>query len=264
MILSFLSVLSLFSSEPMPFYTSASSSRIIQNQKIESISQSKPTYNNNTFHWNGHFSAYKFKNTLPDKKKVIQMKQSIRTLFQSLPKEHTQSIKKLNLKKEKHTSRGMANNDTIILHTESIGSSDEFTAVLTHEIGHIVDLGLFSSSRYTQSSFLNGTESLSADDPSLAFYRISWKEAHTKKDSSDTDFVSGYAQTNCFEDFAESYLFYRFHGDEFRLKSQQSIALQQKYQYLKNFVFQGVEFSQKNSLHISTDIPWDATLLPLF
>ncbi len=62
------------------------------------------------------------------------------------------------------------------------------------------------------------------------------------------DFVSGYAQSNQYEDFAESFVMYIFHNATFADRALRSESLRQKYLFLANSVFprgyfQGTDFS---------------------
>jgi hypothetical protein len=80
---------------------------------------------------------------------------------------------------------------------------------------------------------------LGKSDPSEIFYRISWLEKSTKKSSEMmSSFVSGYAATNQYEDFAESLTFYIFHNDEFLDRALKNDSLRNKYLFISNFVFE--------------------------
>jgi len=62
------------------------------------------------------------------------------------------------------------------------------------------------------------------------------------------DFVSGYAATNQYEDFAESFVFYIFHNATFADRALRSESIRQKYLFFANTVFargyfQGTDFS---------------------
>jgi hypothetical protein len=157
----------------------------------------------------------------------------------------------------------MANSQMMILNTESIRSDEELKAVFTHEMGHIVDLGMLKSNSYTKTLFWTSGTQVFANDPSLDFYHLSWVDYKTKSPLAvRSDFVSGYAMTSPFEDFAESYLFYRLHGEKFRQVATYSQVLAAKYEFLKKSVFNGEEFQTKKAeqgfLH---NLIWDATLV---
>ncbi|NCP77136.1 hypothetical protein GW830_03325 [bacterium] len=111
----------------------------------------------------------------------------------------------------------------LILST-AIPSDSEQLKVFVHELGHIVDI------LYLKKGFLS--------DPSDVFYSISWDSFNTKKRGQKlADFISGYALSNKYEDFAESFAFYVFHNEDFATLAKKNIYLQQKYNFLKSYVF---------------------------
>ncbi len=133
-----------------------------------------------------------------------------------------------------------------------------------HELGHIVDLGKMNSSgRAEESEFYDGGQPIYEDDVSLEFYRISWASSTSMRaDASELDFVSEYAATDVFEDFAESYAFYVLQGGEFGELAETNVALARKYQFIRDNVFAGVEFDLG---FVDLEIfqrPYDVTVLP--
>lgn len=142
-------------------------------------------------------------------------------------------------------------------------TKEEFTAVLIHELGHIIDLGgLRGTPQSGRSEFQDGAIPIFEDDPSLDFYRISWQSSFEKKDAARlADFVSGYAEHDVFEDFSETLLFYRLHGTTFRALAVQNPILQQKYDFFKNSVFAGEEFDGGTENVQDWEQPWDVTKL---
>jgi len=212
--------------------------------------------------WDGHFSAKNFKTT-SDKTELSKIKKSIRTAITNLPETHVNTLQDLEVKKEYHSSRGMANRKKMILHTDSIDSDKELISVFVHEMGHVVDLGLFVGSRGIPTEFRDGKKTILSDDRSLSFYRLSWIDINTRKTSAvRADFVSGYAMSDAFEDFAESYLFYRIHGEKFRSAMKNSMILTSKYNFLKDIVFDGIEFQTDKETSSFANLIFDATLLP--
>lgn len=214
------------------------------------------------FGWNLHMSARNFY-TEEDRKILRDSKKTIQRAYISLPSDHRNSLKKLEIRNQNHISRGMANEKKLIINTGRIQSAEELKSVFIHEMGHVYDLGgLVGHKSSGRSPFVDGKKPIYNDDPSLDFYRISWDSAKRKKASArNGDFVSGYAKTDIFEDFAESYIFYRLHGEKFRAMMRDSKPLEEKYQFLKTQVFSDQEFQiQKNERAPSKNI-WDATLL---
>ena len=210
--------------------------------------------------WNGHFSAENFSNST-SRKKLGEIKKILDATIFDLPGAHTSALKNLKIRNEKNISRGMASGRTIVLNTASIESKKELIAVFVHEIGHVVDLGMLREIEKKQKSeFFDGAIPIWETDPSLEFYRISWKNSDTRKNARRADFVSGYAMTDPFEDFAESYIFFRLHGEKFRAFKKFSPKLAQKYNFLKTKIFAGREFQlEKTTKNFPKNIIWDVT-----
>lgn len=213
--------------------------------------------------WSGKFSAMKFSPEKSDKLKIAYIKNETQKTLEILPSWHTRSLKSLEIYNDTNISRGLSSSSKIILHTNSIDSTDELKSVLIHEMGHIVDLGGFKGRTGHKTNFKDGPKNILSDDLSLKFYQISWTKSDKKRsDSQQQDFVSGYAQYDCFEDFAESYLMYRLHGEKFRHLMQDSDALKKKYSFLKKYVFQDSEFNTDKTIADFTP-KFDTTLLAL-
>ena len=161
----------------------------------------------------------------------------------SLPPEDTAQLKDLTLYFADEGRRGLGGGSTIILRCQNV-TDNELVGVLVHEMGHIVDTGLLQGNASAgESEFMDGTQPVYQDDPSLLFYRLDFTDSKTLRSSaSPLDFVSGYAQSDPFEDFAETYNYYILHGDEFRTLIETNVVLLQKYNFLKTRVFNGKEF----------------------
>ncbi len=218
--------------------------------------------------WNGYFSAQKFTSTREDQIALLKVKQNIKKALASFSEDQINTLESLVIKKEKNASRGMANSKKIILHTDSIETDDEMIAVLVHEIGHVIDLGQLQSINGGASAFRDKTKVFFNDDPSVDFYALAWKTSDTKKEGIvREDFVSGYAMSSCFEDFAESFLFYRMHGEKFRYLAESSAVLRAKYDFFKTQVFDEKEFQTEKEVSenfiAGKSLVWDATLLSL-
>jgi hypothetical protein len=85
-----------------------------------------------------------------------------------------------------------------------------------------------------------------------------------KKSSKLADFVSGYALTNKYEDFAESFTFYVFHNEEFKRRAKENLFIARKYNFFSKYVFFNTEF--ENTSFENTTIKaynWDATKISI-
>ncbi len=117
----------------------------------------------------------------------------------------------------------MANGSVMI--SGKIKTLSEMSKVLVHELGHMIDI-YFLKKKGLQA------------DPSTQFYKISWSEPTIiKRGISAASFVSGYAMTNQYEDFSESFTFYIFHNKEFLARAEKNTLLKQKYDFFKNTLF---------------------------
>ena len=212
--------------------------------------------------WNGHFAAQNFDKPV-EKTALKTIRKNLQAVVLALPHAHTSALKSLEVRNTDHVSRGLANSKKIILNTGNIDTDAELKAVFIHELGHVVDLGRLKGQNLKKSEFKDGKRSIWSDDPSLAFYRLSWANADARKaGTSKYDFVSGYSMSNPFEDFAESYLFYRLHGAKFRAATTKSEILGKKYAFMRDQVFGGEEF--QTDTFVKDYIPgliWDVTLL---
>jgi hypothetical protein len=123
---------------------------------------------------------------------------------------------------------------------------NETVSVFLHELGHHIDL-----------YHLSETDDY---DMSHEFYAISWQTTKiTKSWQLLTDFVSGYAASNAYEDFSESFLYFTLHNKDFLEKSAESTILQQKYDFFANvlytdWTFRWSDFSQSETKSYYRDI----------
>jgi len=78
------------------------------------------------------------------------------------------------------------------------------------------------------------------------------------------DFVSGYALSNKYEDFAESFSFYVFHNDIFAERATKNMSLQKKYTFFKTYVFDHEEFLGTSfGQEFLKTYNWDTTRIPI-
>ena len=145
--------------------------------------------------------------------------------------------------------------DTVIqcMRTTNSYMNREFVGVAIHEIGHAIDFGQSTrgnSENGISTDFKNGPFTFFNDDPSVAsFYPICYKTAHmlSRKKCNRYDFVSTYAKTDAFEDFAETMTVYVLDGENFyqkALKNQEKgfDPLMRKYEFFRDQIFDGKEF----------------------
>lgn len=162
--------------------------------------------------------------------------------FGVLPENQTAAVHELTLSFDPDSRRGLAGGNRLILRCTGM-EDKELVAVLLHEMGHITDTGLLQGSTSSEkTSFDDRGTLVYTDDPSADFYSISW-ENNSSFTSPETGFISGYAMTSPFEDFADTYAAYILHGPLFRFYAARDTDLKAKYEFMKETVFDGVEFN---------------------
>ncbi len=154
----------------------------------------------------------------------------------------------LELYQKKDLVRGKFYDNTIRLYDLEKGKSEEILSVFIHELGHYFDIV------YLEKKVMF--------DVSDIFYNISWESIYALKAWIwKKDFVSGYAMTNKYEDFAESFIYYMLFNEDFRQKSKESSILQKKYDFFSNKIFRNDEFKKTNfrTTDILEEYYWDTT-----
>lgn len=162
----------------------------------------------------------------------------------------------------KNENRGLGGESVIIV--SGLVSNREFMALVVHECGHVIDLGGLRGSPVSgRSAFIDGSMPVFRDDPSIAFYQLSWTDSQTKKpDATQKDFVSGYAMSDAFEDFAETFAYYALQQKEFKRLAAKSPVLSAKYAFMEQIVFRGAPVVALGKHVRGKSVPWDVTRLP--
>lgn len=167
-------------------------------------------------------------------------------------------LKHLIVRYEPKAERGQATATAILLRGGM--AKNETAAVLIHECGHVIDLGAYQGTMSSgESRFPDGDTPTYNDDPSVEFYKISWQNSLMKKSSAGkSDFVSGYAMEDPWEDIGESIVYFALHKEEFAQRAKTNEALAQKLAWVEAYVF-GPSFKTAESGAWDGEIVWDVT-----
>ena len=167
-------------------------------------------------------------------------------------------LKHLVVRYDPKAERGQATASAIILRGGMAKS--ETTSVLIHECGHVIDLGAYKGTMSSgESRFPDGETPTYNDDPSVEFYAISWQNSLMRKSSAGkSDFVSGYAMKDPWEDAGESIVYYALHKEKFTERAEKNEALAQKLAWVEAYVF-GPSFKTAESGAWDGEIVWDVT-----
>lgn len=74
-----------------------------------------------------------------------------------------------------------------------------------------------------------------------------WKNLSDERNrifDAEGELISGYAKTNPREDFAEHFAYYVWKGTTFRERMPENLDLQARYYFLKDYLFQGIEYEE--------------------
>jgi hypothetical protein len=210
-------------------------------------------------------TKYKPESEVSDPMSLNRCKSMVYKTLKSLPEEPVKHLKHLTLYFSDTGRRGLGGGNTIILRCKNV-TDEELVGVLIHEMAHIMDTGVMQGTPQSgKSEFMDGLQPIYNNDASLEFYKLSFEDSETlKKGANRLDFVSGYAMTDAFEDFAESYTYYILHGTEFRQLAQQNKILKAKYEFLKTRVFNNKEYFNGKELSKGQMLVrhYDVTVLP--
>jgi hypothetical protein len=181
--------------------------------------------------------------------------------FRALPSLCRNTLKTFYVLYKNPANRGLAGETEMFIAGNVTDA--EFRALITHECGHIIDLGyLRGTAASGASEFYDGGKVIYADDPSVEFYRLSWNSAKiARDDATHSDFVSGYAEHDAFEDFSETFAFYIFQKKEFDRLATKNPVLRAKRNYMAALVQNQPQIAVGSFVR-STKQPWDVTRLP--
>ena len=141
---------------------------------------------------------------------------------------------------EKWEVRWKMKNRAVKLYSPQTMRKDELIAIFIHEFAHYIDIYSLERKEFS--------------DISNKFYDISWYSTKVLNSwMKSKDFVSGYAMTNKYEDFAESLTYYILHNEDFLIKSKKSQYLKEKYIFFnfylfKDGLFKNTDFSKNNKI----------------
>jgi len=183
-------------------------------------------------------------------------------MFRMMPSPCIAALKSFYVRYEPDAPRGLAGKENIIVRGGL--PEEEFRALLVHEFGHVMDLGCFQGTPDAgETAFKDGGEMMYRNDPSIAFYEISWTASNVQKSGvKPEDFVTGYAAWDVFEDFSESLAYYVFQRSAFVERAKSNAAIAAKLRWFETYAFPGGAPMIEGLHQWSGQVPWDSTKLP--
>lgn len=203
-------------------------------------------------------SAYAFL----DKADISEHHQELAAaVFFALPSGCASNIRTFSIIYKDAKYRGLGGKSTIIL--DGSVNDTEFTALLIHECGHVISGNMVGSSQTGESAFRDGKSPFYNDAAAVPFFAVSWENERTlKKGAKDADFISGYASSDIFEDFAETFAAYVLQRPYLRKRAETNDAIAKKLAWMEENIPLS-ETAIGNAAYAGTkDVPWDVTKLP--
>lgn len=135
------------------------------------------------------------------------------------------------------------------------GEEKDFFRVLVHEFGHAWDLHREVSDG-EKSDFYDGQYRLFVEDPSVTYYKLTWKNTHERLHDLPA-FTSSYGMTDPFEDYAEAFALYVLQGTTFRAWVNEHPSLSSKYIFFEDIFHQ----RRFNAVKAYAARPYDVTMM---
>lgn len=183
----------------------------------------------------------------------------VKMVLKSIPKKYLRSLQQVKYKPDSNR-RWLASYKSIYLNFDKMDSKQEIRRVLIHELWHIFDLWyMVSKTSSKDSNFKDWSSMIYQDDKSVLFYSLCWKnEKELNWQCWDIDFVSWYAKSDPFEDFAESFLLFLENNESFKIMAGESSILREKYELLSSFLNQ-VPNTWVYNRQLAEERLWDLT-----
>ena len=159
------------------------------------------------------------------------------------------------------TRRGLGGKTTIIL--DGSVPDEEFAALLVHECGHVIHGNMLGSPTAGQTAFADGPYPFYADSPMVAFWNVSWKSTAKRKAGKDADFVSGYAKSDPFEEFSETFAAYVLQRDTLKERAKDNDAIAAKLFWMDVHMAVPDDAIGNGTASWDGTVPWDVTKQPL-
>lgn len=170
------------------------------------------------------------------------------------------TLKKIEIQKNIGQRRWYATRDTILLNTAQVWEKNEMIGLISHEIGHIIDLGMLQGREEKKNEIYTefGKIVFALDDISLKYYELSRENETIRRASAiKKDFCSGYGMSDPFEDFAECLNLYIHHNNVFQSFALKNKIMRKKFNFIAGlFSWKYITKGQKTN---TQERPWDTT-----
>lgn len=182
------------------------------------------------------------------------------TVLRKLPDLCRNNLKNFYVRYDNPEQRGLGGRTTIIVNGSE--GKEEFAGLITHECGHVISGNLLGNPVTGASTFKDGGDIFAKDSPAAAFFAISWTTEKTaKKTNRKEDFVTGYASSDAFEDFAETFATYVLQRPSMEERALTNTAIAAKLEWMKTNLPLPEKLLGTPLYKWDKKVPWDATRL---
>lgn len=188
-------------------------------------------------------------------------------ILRALPSGCDKQLKNFYIRYDNPKQRGLGGKETIIVAgTTQDGKAlpaEEIAALIVHECGHLAHGAMAGSPTSGDSGFRDGQQTFYADSPIVSFFLISWESDRILRSGSDAnDFASGYAKSDCFEDFAEFFAAYILQRPSLIERAKTNNAIARKLQWMDTYMPTPLHGVIESGYTWNGKVPWDITKLP--
>jgi hypothetical protein len=181
-------------------------------------------------------------------------------VLNALPAGCRDNLKNFSVLYKGATRRGLGGKTTIIL--DGSVPDGEFAALLVHECGHVIGANLAGSATSGDSGYRDGAQVFYKDSPMVAYWSLGWTATGARKAGlKDGDYASGYAKSDQYEDFAETFALYALQRDEFLERAKTSAIMASKLDWMDKHLPLAAGTVGVGSDAGTGTVPWDVTKL---
>lgn len=182
------------------------------------------------------------------------------TVLKRLPSLCRDNLKNFYVLYKNVTQRGLGGKSSIII--DGTAPDTEFAGLLVHECGHVIHGNMLGNPKSGASAFKDGKDIFAKEGSAASFFAISWTtESVLRANQKKEDFVTGYAQSNAFEDFSETFATYVLERPSMEERAKTNTVIAAKLAWMKTNLPLADNLLGTPQYKWDKKVPWDATKL---
>lgn len=179
-------------------------------------------------------------------------------VLRRLPSLCRDSVKNFYVLYEGAKQRGLGGKSTIII--DGNVPNNEFIALIVHECGHVIHGNMLGTMTSGASLYKDGNDTFAKDSPATDFFAISWMTPQIANvGSAKENYVTGYAQSDSFEDFAETFTTYILQRPSMETRAKTNVSIAAKLAWMNEHFPLNQTILGIPQYSWDKKVPWDAT-----